>query len=317
MFDENKTVASLEVVPIRQAFPHEARHFTTWLENNISALSTRLSLPLTVIEREKAVGSFNVDLLCDDDNGNRVIIENQLERSDHSHLGQLLTYLVNLKAKTAIWIMIEPRPEHQKVINWLNENTPADTSFYLVKTEAIRIANSPYAPLFTIMAGPDRQSKEIGDQKKEWADRHYARLEFWKSLFERSKSKTRLFSSISPGRDYWLGIGAGSSGLAFNYSILQDQGCVELYIDSPKEQGLKNKLIFDKLFEQKAEIEKEFGGSLDWEKLEGKRACRIRKRYDIEGLTTPDSWADLQEAMIEGMIKFDRIFRPDYHSSQV
>ncbi|NWJ45937.1 MAG: DUF4268 domain-containing protein [Chloroflexi bacterium] len=317
MSNSDKTIASLEVVPIRQAFPNEARHFTTWLETNINALSDRINMTLTVIEREKAVGSFNVDLLCEDDEGDRVIIENQLERSDHSHLGQLLTYLVNLEAKTAVWIMTEPRPEHQKVINWLNENTPADTAFYLVKAEAIRIADSPYAPLFTVMAGPDRQAKEVGDKKKEWADRQYANLEFWKSLLERSKQKTKLFTAISPSREYWLGIGAGITGLAFTYVILREQGGVELYIDSTKDQGLKNKQIFDRLFEQKVEIEQEFGDTIDWERLEGKRACRIRKRYDIGGLADPDSWSTLQDQMIETMIKFERIFRPRLNNINV
>src|SRR3954447_13636268 len=96
-------VGKFEIVPIREAFAHEAYDFTAWLERNIDALSSRLGLNLTVVAREKAVGSFKVDLLCDDGADGYAIVENQLQESDHDHLGKLLTYLVNLEARTAIW----------------------------------------------------------------------------------------------------------------------------------------------------------------------------------------------------------------------
>jgi len=199
----NTMISRLEIVPIRNVFQKEAQHFTTWLESHIEALSERLGLQLTVVQREKQVGDFNVDLLCEDSNGRPVIIENQLERTDHDHLGKLLTYLVNLDASTAIWITTEPRLEHQKVIDWLNESTAADISFYLVKAEATRIGDSPFAPLFTVLSEPDKQTKEIGEKKKEWAERHVKRFEFWTGLIDRSKDKTKLFSNISPGRYSW------------------------------------------------------------------------------------------------------------------
>ncbi|MBL8157118.1 MAG: DUF91 domain-containing protein, partial [Anaerolineae bacterium] len=116
-------ISKIKIVPVRQAFRHEARDFTAWLEQNIDALSDRLGFRLTVLEREKAVGSFSVDLLCEDENGDLVIVENQLEAADHSHLGQLLTYMINLDAKTAIWIATDAKAEHERVLDWLNETT--------------------------------------------------------------------------------------------------------------------------------------------------------------------------------------------------
>src|SRR5215207_6128288 len=104
MYSSGKSVGKITKVPVREAFPHEALHFTQWLETNIEALSEQLGLELTVLERERTVGDFHVDLLCEDHNGNRVIIENQLERTNHDHLGKVLTYLVNLDAQVAIWI---------------------------------------------------------------------------------------------------------------------------------------------------------------------------------------------------------------------
>jgi len=305
----NNLIARLEIVPIREAFRREASHFTTWLETQIEALSERIGIELTVIQREKAVGDFSVDLLCEDSNGKLVIIENQLEKTDHSHLGQLLTYLVNLGASTAIWIATEPRPEHKKVIDWLNEVTPADIAFYIVKVEAIRIKDSPFAPLFTVLASPDRQSKEIGEKKKELADRHIHRQEFWKGLLEKSKSRTSLFANIKPSTDSWISTGAGRSNIHFQYTISINDANISLYIDNDKETGEKNKAIFDLLYSQKAQIEEELGTSLEWNRLDNKRASIIRRRFGI-GLKVDEDWPALQDTMIEAMIAFEKAIRP-------
>lgn len=301
-------IGKIEIIPIRQAFGHEALNFTIWMEQNVDALSERIGIELTVLEREKSVGSFTVDLFCEDNNGNTVIIENQLERTDHDHLGKLLTYMINLEAKTAIWVATEVRPEHQRVIDWLNEATGADTSFYFVKVEAIRIGESPYAPLFTVLARPDEQTREIGEQKKELAERHILREEFWSRLLNLSKGRTSLGSNRSPTRDYWLSVAAGRSGINYNYLILKNGAGIDLYIDVG-DQG-KNKAIFDRLFAEKDMIEDEFGETLDWRRLDDKRASRVVKSYEDQGsLMEQDKWNDLQEVMIDAMIRFDKVFR--------
>lgn len=133
------------------------------------------------------MGSFEVDLVAEDDNGNVIIIENQLESTNHDHLGKVITYLTNLDAKTAIWIVSHPRPEHTKAINWLNESTPADISFYLMKLSAYKIGNSVPAPFFTIVVGPSAQAKEIGKEKQDMAERHVLRLKFWGGLLEQAR----------------------------------------------------------------------------------------------------------------------------------
>lgn len=301
-------IGKIEIVPIRQAFAHEAHNFTVWLEENIDALSNRIGIELSVIEREKSVGSFNVDLFCEDMSGNTVIIENQLERTDHDHLGKLLTYMVNLDAKTAIWVATEARPEHQRVIDWLNESTGVDNRFYFVQVEAIRIGDSPFAPLFTVLAQPDEQTHEIGEQKKELAERYVIREEFWKQLLEKSNKKTPLFSNRSPGQDYWLNIGAGKTGCQFSYHIRKDGALIDLYIDIGDFE--RNKTIFDNLYDQRETIEAEFGHSFDWRRLDDNRASRII--YPINGhgsLYETERWDTLQDIMIEAMINFDRVFR--------
>lgn len=309
MNDKKSKIIPLETVPLAKAFPNESRDLTPWLAENIEALAERLGLKLSIEQREKAVGDFRVDLLCQNADGQKVIIENQVEETDHDHLGKLLTYLVNLDAKIAIWVTSDPRSEHQRVIEWLNEASPNDTAFYLVKVEAIKTGEDIISPLFSVLAKPDTQTKEIGEDKKEWAERHFKRLEFWKSLLERSKDKTKLFSNVSPGPENWLATGAGRSGVSFNYVVLMDSGSVELYISHDHETGKKNKVIFDALFHDKEAVEREVGCALEWQRLDNKRACRICRRFTNGGLELPESWPALQENMIEMMIRMDKALR--------
>lgn len=303
-------ISRLEIVPVREAFAHEAYDFTAWLEEHIDVLSQRLELRLAVTGREKRVGDFIIDLVCEDEAGRQVVIENQLERTNHSHLGQLLTYMIGVDAKQAIWIATESRPEHQKVIEWLNESSPDDIGFYLVKVEAARIGNSDLAPLFTILAAPDKQSKELGEEKKTWAARHQVRNDFWTLLLERARVKTKLFNNISPSRSNWIGTSAGVSGLKYTFVVTNDWGAVELYIDSDKESGAKNKELFDSLYSNRDEIESNFGGPLDWERLDAKRASRIRKSFNDLGLSNSDQWDNLQTQMIEAMIRLEKAVKP-------
>lgn len=310
MANEKQMVGHLKTVPIRQAFKGEARDFTTWLEVHIEALAERIDVVLSNPQREVDAGDFAVDLVCEDGEGRPVIIEKQLEKTNHDHLGKLLTYLVNRDASTAIWIATEPRPEHQKVVDWLNESTPANISFYLVKVEAVRVDDSRLAPLFTVVSRPDEKAKEIGEKKKEWADRHYKRMDFWKSLLTKCGEKTRLFSAISPSRYHWIGIGAGKSGVTFNFTVLNKRASVELYIDHDRETGKGNKAIFDALQADKSGIEKDFGEPLSWERLDnGTRACRIAKVFNDGGLMKPETWSSLQDIMIDAMIRLDRSLR--------
>lgn len=306
MSEASTRISRLEIIPIREAFAHEAYDFTAWLEAHIDVLGQRLGLQLNVTGRERRVGDFIIDLVCEDESGRQVVIENQLERTNHSHLGQLLTYMIGVGAKRAIWIATESRSEHQKVIEWLNESSPDDFGFYMVKLEAAKIGDSALAPLFTVLAAPDKQSKEIGEEKKNWASRHHDRHEFWTQLLEKAKSKTKLFSNISPSRSNWIGTSAGVSGLKYTFVVTNEWGAVELYIDSDRESGAKNKELFDFLFTNKDQIERAFGETLEWERLDEKRACRIRKSFEAFGLSAPEKWSPLQDQMIEAMIRLEK-----------
>lgn len=273
-------------------------------------LSEVVDLQFSGVDREQSAGDFRVDLVATDEQSRTIVIENQLEKSNHDHLGKLITYLTNISAAAAIWIVADPRPEHVTAINWLNQTR--DAEFYLVKVEAVRIDNSPPAPLLTLIAGPSEEVQEVGDTKKEIAERHQLRRRFWTKLLERAKGKTKLHSSISPGDFMWIGTGAGIRGLGYNYVVWQHGGGAELYIDRGKGSDNENKSLFDALFADKNAIEKDFGGALEWQRLDQKRACRIRKAFeDLPGFRdTEEDWQKTQGAMIDAMMRLEKALAP-------
>lgn len=191
-------IGKIKKVDLREIWKNEAKDFTTWLAENIDTLNEILGTNFSVVKTEKEVGDFCLDIIAEDNDGSLVIIENQLEKTDHDHLGKLLVYLTNLEAKTAVWITSNPREEHLKAITWLNEYTPAEIAFYLIQVEAVKIENSPPAPLFSIIVEPTEIAKEIGREKKEYAERHHLMKEFWTQLLEKAKEKTNLHSNVSP-----------------------------------------------------------------------------------------------------------------------
>ena len=302
------SIGKIQRLKLREVWKHEALDFTTWLENNIDVLNEVLSLSLVSVDREKNAGDFNVDLVAEDEAGNVVIIENQLEKSNHDHLGKLITYLTSLEAKAAIWLVSEPRPEHVRAIAWLNESRAA--AFYLIKVEAIRIDDSAPAPLLTLITGPSAEAIEAGETKKEFVARHDARKRFWTLLLERAKARTRLHAGIAPSIHNWISTSAGVNGLGFNYVVRRHNAQVELYIDADKDTGEGNQAILNKLAAHKDEIEKDFGSSLNWETLDERRACRIRKVIDIAGWQDEDNWPQACDALIDAMIRLEKALRP-------
>lgn len=302
-------IGKLERVSLRQVWEHEAYDFTQWLQDNIDVLNSALDLNLVNVDREQAAGSFSIDLVAEDEGGGTVIIENQLEKSNHDHLGKLITYLSALGAKAAIWIVSDPRPEHVAAIAWLNESATA--VFYMVKVEAVRIGSSPAAPLFTLIVGPSDDSKDVGQTKKELAERYGIRRRWWASLIDRSAKVTKLHAHITPGEYSWIGASSGVRGLNFNYVVLQEECAAELYIDRGKDADQENKSIFEQLVAHKPEIESAFGGPLSWEKLDGKRACRIRHTQTTGGYRSPeDKWPILQDAIVSQMDHLEKALRP-------
>ena len=289
----------------RELWDSESSDFTPWLAEHIEYLNDELGTSFSVLEREKATPTgFSIDLVVEDeDERTKGIIEAQLTESDHKHLGQVLTYATAFEAEVAVWIVREPRYEHKKTIEWLNEST--EKSFYLVSIEAIEV-DGTVAPLFTSVSEPSPAAKEIGDEKREPSEREIELEEFWEGLLAKSDAAFQLFQAISPKRQGWIGKSAGTGGVSYNYLIRNDYGGIELYIDTNSRED--NKELFDRLVAKKVEIEDEFGGELEWRRLDDKRASRIRAEVVNAGLTEKDEWDRIQEEMVDAMQRFYQTF---------
>jgi hypothetical protein len=293
-------------LPLRQIWKHEAHDFTTWLTDNIEVLHEVVGFEISNAMREQSTGNFNVDIKAEDETGETVIIENQLTKSDHDHLGKIITYLAAFEAKKAVWIVSEPRQEHINAINWLNEGGN-DCNFYLLKIEAIKIGNSNPAPLFTRIVGPSEEAKQIGKIKKEDSERHRLRFQFWTQLLEVAKQKHNLFNSISPTKDTWVGVTAGKKGLVYSFWLNNNDVRIQLQIDQGKDSELENLRIFNAIKTHQVQIEADFGEPLDWDEVEGSRMCAIRKRLSIGGLKSPETeWPQIIETVTDKMVALEK-----------
>lgn len=299
-------IGRIHQVDVRRVWSHEAHDFTTWLEENIDVLADATGLQLSQVERETSAGAFSVDLVAEDEDGRAVVIENQLEKSDHDHLGKLLTYLVAIQARRAVWIVADPRPEHVGAIAWLNESSSVD--FYLLKLQAIRIGDSEPAALLTQIVGPSEETRGVGRMKKEMGERERLRYRFFEGLLEYARSKTLLHANLSPTKGRWVSAGAGISGVRFVYVVGQHDTRVELYIDT--RDGDENQRIFAALVAEKGRIEEQFAGSLEWDTKEGRRGCRISKTYGGGGYLDEDNWEGVYERLADAMAKLESALKP-------
>lgn len=306
---ENTTIGKIKKVPLRELWKKEDKDFTKWLEENIDYLNDVLGFDISIESREENVGPFYVDLYGEDDDGNKVIIENQLEKTDHKHLGQIITYLTNLEAKTAIWISSDPVEEHRKAIDWLNETTPDDISFYLIQLEAIKIGNESIAgPLFTVVKRPSENIKQIGVAKKEDAQSHSIRKEFWTQFINEINKTNTMCSNASPGKGgWWLVIVKGMSGVSINIVIGKKHVRTEIYINTGSKEN--NKKIFDDLCSHKKEIELDFGASLIWEDKKNTATYKIKKQLDNVDVFNKDNWEKIHKFLIDSVVRMNKAFK--------
>ena len=267
-------------------------------------LSETIGRSISIVEREhKPTGRLSVDLLGETEAGELVVVENQLETSNHDHLGKLITYLTAVNAKVGVWIVADPKPEHVDAITWLNQTYSTD--FYLIKLEAVRIAGSLPAPLLTLIAGASEESKRDTEEEQE---RYILRRQFWRQLLERAKERTPLHANISP-RSVASLYATVKSGVYLQYTIRRYDSSVGLYIDRGNEN--ENLEIFQALENVKEEIESAFGEPLEWKLLDGRRLCRIVKPLSQGGYRNEaEDWEGIQDAMIDAMIRLNDALEP-------
>lgn len=297
-------IGRIDRVPLRDVWPHEARDFTTWLECNLDLLGDLLGLQFSEALREASAGDFSVDLVAEDDAGNTIVIENQFGRSNHDHLGKVLTYLAMREAHGAVWVVEEPRPEHVRAVSWLNDSSSG--RFYLVKIEAVRIGDSLPAPLMTLIVGPSEASGAIARVKKEDEERDRALAGFWAGLVALASEAGHVAADTPLPRTNWLPVPSGTRGLIYYYVIRRDYPRIELAIDrgrtSPEIAG-ENRGILGQLREREAEIASAMAGlPVEWESGENRHVSKVCVRLRTGGHRSPaEEWPAIQAAMVGAM----------------
>lgn len=296
-----------EELKLSSVFDGEAADFTPWLSKNLDNLADKLGIELNSDDTEVHVGTFRVDISARASDGRIVIIENQFERTDHTHLGQLLTYAGGLNADIIIWIAERFRPEHRAAIDWLNDNA-ADADFFAVEARAVRIDDSLPALFWDIVASPNDWTRVGGATIKsgELGPSAKLRLEYWTALNQMIEEKDARLTRFKPDTSGWQGGSIGTSYFYLNTALnSQDKWTrVEIYLD-----GDKSNEWFIKLQERKSEIEEKLGYGLKWEPMESKRACRISIRKDADP-TNQEDWARQHEWIIQKRLEFEKVFRP-------
>lgn len=270
------------VYDLRTIWPHEAYDFTKWLaqDENLSVLSNAIGIDITLEETESAVGSFSVDLFATEEGtGRRIIIENQLEDTNHDHLGKIITYASGKNAEVVIWIVRHARDEHKQAIEWLNQRTDDNIGFFLLEIELWRIDNSLPAPKFNIVERPNDWAKTM-KATEGISDTRKLQLRYWQAFAEYAFARTdfqRAFTKRKPLPQQWYSLSIGNS----QYSI-------DLLINTQKKRitvGIyardKND-IYQRFNADKERIETELGTPLEWRT--GKKGCRayVSCSADIE-----------------------------------
>ena len=306
-------IRRIKQVNLREVWPHEAYDFSTWLEANIDLLSDELIIGLDTesVRREQSAGAFSVDLTVDDELGQTVIIENQLSRSDHDHLGKVLTYAAAFESNTAIWIVGDPRPEHVKAATWLNDSS--DLSIYMFKIQAIQIDESPIAPLLTLIVGPSDNSKNLVSTKREKTERHTKRRAFFTTLLEYAEEHTSLHQGRAAPDGPYLSTGTGHSGMHLTYGVGRNSTKIHLWIDKGKEAEEWTASIYQYFLQHKNTIEESYGGPLQWNVRRGEgRSRTIADVIEMGGWVDEDSWNKVVTETVGRMIKLDQALRPHF-----
>ena len=302
-------IGKLTEVDVRDLWKHEQYDFSNWLakEENIKLLDDEIGLTLMDINKEVYIGSYRCDLVAKDETtGQIVIIENQLEATNHDHLGKIITYAAGLDAKTIIWIVKEAREEHKAAIEWLNNNSSEEIGFFLIELHAYKINDSLPAPMFKVVEKPNNFTKT---SKQNYSDKELnqsqnERLMFWEEFNTVIVARGKPFSVRKPTTDHWydVAIGTSEAHLAINLVNKENKIVLELYI-------LDNKNLFDHIYEDKEKIENTLQMSFSWERLDGKKASRIK--HDVLGLDFSDhsNYPQLMDECIEKILKMRDVFK--------
>jgi hypothetical protein len=310
------SLGRLERVELRTQWTNEATDFTPWLAKpeNIEILGDTLDLELEIESSERAVGQFRADILCKEigSSDHWVLIENQLEVTDHRHLGQLLTYAAGLQAVTIVWVAAKFSEEHRAALDWLNKITDtANVRFFGVEIELWRIGTSGPAPRFNIVSKPNDWSQSVKQAARamgddELTETRLKQREYWAAFMPVLSAKNGpVRGNKKPQPQSWMGFPTGRSGITVNPVMvhLKSKVRAEIYL-----AGSNAKAFYGLLEKQRQAIEQEIGYSLNWEELPTGQDSRISVYLDNADPGNEADWKRQHEWLADKLNDFHRVF---------
>lgn len=303
-------LGKIKEVDIRSVWAHEQYDFSKWLaeEENIRALGEELNLSLTDVDTEQFVGSYRCDIICKDElTGKSVLIENQLEQTNHDHLGKIITYASGLDASVVVWIVASARDEHASAIEWLNKHTDDDVPFFLIEVHAYTIGDSDPAPMFKIIEQPNDFAKTVKSiaQKGELNETQSNRIQFWNQFNDVVEARGKPFNKRKATSDHWYDVAMGSSQCHISIDLINKEHRIRVgvWIADSKE-------LFDQLYTHKDEIEAAAGIHYDWDRLDAKKASVICTYIPGLHYSKQDNYPELMNKIIDLVVATRAAFKP-------
>ncbi len=280
-------------------------------------LGESIGIELELESKEKEVGPFRADILCKDTATDHwVLIENQIERTDHTHLGQLLTYAAGLNAVTIVWIAERFTEEHRAALDWLNEHTDDTINLFGLEIELWRIGDSPVAPKFNIVSQPNDWSRTIQQAATagaEVSEHKQAQLRFWTGFREYMEAKKSIVRCQKPLPQHWTNHAIGRSGaslvsVASLWNSKTDTRNPEIRAELNL-HGPAAKAEFLALQQQREEIERQLGFALVWHNPPNKAQARIYCQQDADFLNQ-NLWPQQFDWLRQRLEALHKVFGP-------
>lgn len=292
----------LETVAPRDVWQHEALQFTPWLLANADVLADVLGMELQLEVAEHPVGGFSLDLMGRDTlTGDVVIVENQLETTDHTHLGQILTYAAGTNPTTVVWVAARFRPEHRSALDWLNERTDENTRFFGVEVGVVRIGDSSPAPSFRLVAQPNDWQKTVRavtTQTDSVSGRGQLYRAFWAQWLELVQAERPGWSRATrPPKDSWFAMSSGTSYASLYTSFTRHGLSSELVFEAPDPEI--NTARLQALLARRSDFETAYGGAVDFQELEGRKKTAVVEYLPDVDFSDETRWPEYLAWMLD------------------
>jgi len=299
-----KLIKQKQINP-RKMWPNEALNFTPWLAENIAELGEKMGMELEVVGQEVSVGPYSADVLAKDvDTDAYVVIENQLEKTNHDHLGKSITYASALNAKTIVWIATDFTEEHKKALDWLNDNTNEDLAFWGVQLELWQISEETASMRLNIVSRPSTSVKTIKSKTNNESESRNTQLEFWTKFRDKLQATKKIPSLQTPQPRYWFDVRIGRSNILLSDTCSPQKNIVgvRLYIRSSVVD-----VYYPALLAKKEDINKALGCEPIWDANPDARDKTIAISYNTD-LTDPEKVEEALDWLVEQTIIFHRVF---------